>query len=228
MSGIMKQQNVYFRKHHRHQPEILNLTMSWTWSLNWGLITPDLIVGTCPQEPADLEEIRDSTGVSAVMSLQHNECLAHYGIDFDRMSRQGDILGLAMERCPIRDFDPRETRRLLPDAVKKLAGLQSLGHRTYVHCTAGISRAPLTVFGYLALVAGVDESKARKMIMDGRPGAVPYWEAYDGARADLRALHRETIERRASELAGDNLSLDGSRIESRAEAEILREALSSP
>jgi protein-tyrosine phosphatase len=162
------------------------------------------------------------------MSLQHDECLAHYGIDFGRMSREGEAMGLAMARCPIRDFDPMETRRLLPDAVKKLAALQAAGHRTYVHCTAGISRAPLTVFGYLALVAGVDERRAQKMIMDGRPGAVPYWEAYEGAREDLKVLHSEAIERRVSELAGDNLSLDGARVESRAEAEVLREVLSSP
>jgi atypical dual specificity phosphatase len=202
--------------------------MPWTWTLNWGIITPDLIVGTCPREPADLNEIKVSTGVTAVMSLQHDECLAHYGIDFDRMSREGEAMGLTMERCPIRDFDPMETRRLLPDAVKKLAGLQAGGHRTYVHCTAGISRAPLTVFGYLALVAGVDERKAQKMIMDGRPGAVPYWEAYDGAREDLKARHRDLIERRMSQLAGDNLSLDGARVGGRAEAEVLREVLSGP
>ena len=202
--------------------------MPWMWTLNWGIITPELIVGSCPQEPADLGEIKESTGVSAVLSLQHDECLAHYGINFDRMSRAGEALGLAMERCPIRDFDPLETRRLLPDAVRKLAGLQSRGHRTYVHCTAGVSRAPLTVFGYLALVAGVDERKAQKMIMDARPGAVPYWEAYEGAREDLKTRHSEAIERRVSELAGDNLSLDGARVESRAEAEVLREVLSSP
>jgi protein-tyrosine phosphatase len=142
------------------------------------------------------------------------------------MSREGERMGLTMERCPIRDFDPLETRKLLPDAVKKLAGLQAGGHRTYVHCTAGISRAPLTVFGYLALVAGVDEAEARRMIMDGRPGAVPYWEAYDGAREDLKTRHRDLIRRRMSELAGDNLSLDGARVESRAEAEVLREVLS--
>jgi len=202
--------------------------MTWNWSLNWGIITPELIVGTCPQEPADLEEIKDSTEVSAVLSLQHDECLAHYGIDFRKMSDEGRRLGLTMERCPIRDFDPAETRRLLPEAIRKLAGLQGRGHRTYVHCTAGISRAPLTVFGYLTLVAGLEESAARKMIMNGRPGSVPYWEAYEGAREDLTSRHREAIERRASELAGDNLSLDGSRVVSRAEAEVLREVLSSP
>jgi atypical dual specificity phosphatase len=201
--------------------------MPWTWTLNWGVITPELIVGTCPREPADLNEIMVSTGVTAVMSLQHDECLAHYGIDFGRMSREGEAMGLTMERLPIRDFDPVETRRLLPDAVRKLAALQAGGHRTYVHCTAGISRAPLTVFGYLALVAGVDEDRAQKMIMDGRPGAVPYWEAYDGARQDLKARYSNLIERRISELAEDNLSLGGARVESRAEAEVLREVLTT-
>jgi hypothetical protein len=202
--------------------------MAWTWSLNWGVITPELVVGTCPQMPADLEEIRDSAKVSAVLSLQHDECLAHYGIDFPQMSREGKLLGLAMERCPIRDFDPRETRKLLPDAVRTLASLQGQGHRTYVHCTAGISRAPLTVFGYLALVSGVAESTARKMIMDGRPGAVPYWEAYEGARADLKARHREAIEQRASELEGPGLSNGRAQTMDRAEAQILREVLSPP
>jgi atypical dual specificity phosphatase len=200
--------------------------MPWIWTLNWGEITPELIVGSCPQDPADLKEIKVSTEVTAVMSLQHDECLEHYGIDFGRMSREGEQLGLTMERFPIRDFDPVETRRLLPEAVKKLAELQSKGHRTYVHCTAGVSRAPLTVFGYLTLVTGVDEAAAKKMIMDGRPGAVPYWEAYDGARTDLIDRHSEAIERRAAELAGDNLSLDGPRVLSRAEAEVLREVLS--
>ncbi len=202
--------------------------MPWTWSLNWGVITPELIVGSCPQEPADLEEIKLSTGVSAVLSLQHDECLAHYGIDYDLMSREGRLMGLAMERHPIRDFDPRETRKHLPEAVRKLANLQSQGHRTYVHCTAGVSRAPLTVFGYLALVSGVDEVTARSMIMDGRPESVPYWEAYDGARSDLVALHREAIDQHAEQLEKLGLSENRTKALDRAEAEVLRRMLSAP
>jgi len=34
----------------------------WTWSLNWGEITPRILVGTCPMTTADLERI----GVAAL------------------------------------------------------------------------------------------------------------------------------------------------------------------
>ena len=30
----------------------------WTWSLNWGDITPQIVIGTCPMTPDDLETIR--------------------------------------------------------------------------------------------------------------------------------------------------------------------------
>ena len=62
--------------------------------------------------------------------------------------------------------------------------------------------------------------------MEGRPGSVPYWEAYDGARADLVAEFREEIERRAFELQSLGFSNDGTEARARAEAEILRAALS--
>jgi protein-tyrosine phosphatase len=200
--------------------------MPWVWSLNWGIITPELVVGTCPMVPADLEEIKKRTSVTAVLSLQHDECLERWSIDYDEMSRQGKDYGLVMERCPIRDFDPQDTRRCLPDAVRLLARLQAGGHRTYVHCTAGISRAPLIAFAYLTLVAGVAENTARKMILEGRPASVPYWEAYHGARADLAVRHVKQIERRVSELEDLGLSGDGTDAMRKAEAEVLRTVLS--
>jgi hypothetical protein len=177
--------------------------------------------------PADLERIRGGAGVTAVLSLQHDECLARWTIDYAEMRREGERLGLAMARWPIHDFDPEDTRRRLSGAVRSLAGLQARGHRTYVHCTAGISRAPLTVFGYLTLVGGLAETAARKLIMDRRPGAVPYWDAYEAARADLTAGHSEAIEQRARELERLGLSDNGSDAMERAEAEVLCRVLSA-
>lgn len=40
---------------------------------------------------------------------------------------------------------------MLPEAVRVLAGHLMSGRRTYVHCTAGINRATLTVVGYLCM-----------------------------------------------------------------------------
>jgi predicted protein tyrosine phosphatase len=196
------------------------------WSLNWGIVDPRLIVGTCPMAAADLDRIKQETGVTAVLSLQHDLCLARWKIDYAEMARAGEALGLVMARCPIRDFDPAHTRERLPEAIRALAGLQAEGHRTYVHCTAGISRAPLTVFGYLTLVAGIEEEAARNLIMRARPESIPYWEAYEGARADLKARHRETIEEMAAGLDRSGLCSDRYSALARAEIEVLRAALS--
>jgi hypothetical protein len=164
--------------------------VAWIWSLNWGVVTPELVVGTCPMAPADLRLITEGTGATAVLSLQH-----------------------AQER--------------LPEAVRALACLQAVGHRTYVHCTAGISRAPLTVFGYLTLVAGIPEDRARELVATGRPESVPYWDAYAGARADLIADLSESIERRVLELEKFGISSSLSEARNRAEIEIIRAALSA-
>ena len=82
----------------------------WTWSLNWGEISPHIVVGSCPMSPADIGRIQAGAGVSAMLSLQHDDCLAYWAIDYAVMQRQGMRLGLAMTRCPIRDFDIHDQR----------------------------------------------------------------------------------------------------------------------
>jgi len=72
----------------------------WTWSLNWGEITPKIVSGTCPMEPDDLRRIREGAGVSAVFSLQHDDCHAyglnesgaHASADADWQRAQADVL----------------------------------------------------------------------------------------------------------------------------------------
>jgi hypothetical protein len=173
----------------------------WTWSLNWGEITPRLLVGTCPMTPADLERIGERTGVSAVLSVQHDDCLAYWGIEYERMRTRGAQLGLRMARSPMRDFDVVAQRRNLPRAVTALADLQARGHRTYVHCTAGLGRAPLTVLSYLVWIEGRSPQEAIESIHRGRPDAVPAWEAHNGCREDLVDRYRSRIEQRAYALS---------------------------
>lgn len=99
----------------------------WTWSLNWGEVTPEIVIGSCPMKPDDLETITRSARVSAVLSLQHNDCLAWWGIDEAQMRSAGGRQGLAMARCSIRDFDVADMRRCLPRAVAELAALRAQG-----------------------------------------------------------------------------------------------------
>jgi hypothetical protein len=197
----------------------------WTWSLNWAEVTAEIVIGSCPMQTDDLGTIARSARVSAVLSLQHNDCLACWGIDYAQMYNVGRRQGLVMARCPIRDFDIADMRRRLPQAVAGLAALRAQGHRVYVHCTAGLGRSPLTVLAYLVLVEGYSPELAIGLIRAARPGAVPPWEAFHGCCEDLLSWHREAIEKRAYELHEQGVHRDAEADWNQAQAEVIRSAL---
>jgi len=167
----------------------------------------------------DLRRIRSEAVASGILSLQHDDCLAYWGIDYEPMHRFGTGIGLRMERCPIRDFDRADMRRRLPEAVSSLSKMISNGHRVYVHCTAGMGRSPLTVLGYLSFVRGYSPDAAIRLIRAERPEAVPSWEAFDGCMADLTEQNRGAIEQRAYALyeSGVNESPYKDWVQARAE-----------
>lgn len=197
----------------------------WMWSLNWNEITPKIVIGTCPMRGSDLTRIVREAYVSAVLSLQHDDCLAHWGIDSTSMQGTAAELGVTLGRCPIRDFDIVDMRRQLPRAVSTLAALQADGHRTYVHCTAGLGRAPLTVLGYLTLIEGHGPEEAISLIRAARSDVVPAWEAYHGCRDGLVACHRGAIEERAYALYKQGANRNAQEDWQQAEQEVLRCAL---
>jgi hypothetical protein len=200
----------------------------WSWSLNWNEVTASILVGSCPRTAADLAQLAQRAGVSAILSLQHDDCLAYWGIDYADLRAAGERLDLRMARSPMRDFDLDDQRRNLPAAVAALAALQARGHRTYVHCTAGLGRGPLTLLGYLTWIEGRSLIEALDLIHWSRPGAVPALEAYHGCHAELVAQQRPQIERRAHALyqSRDPQAGNAETDWLRAEAEVVREALS--
>ena len=137
-------------------------------------------------------------------------------------------MGLAMDRFPIRDFDIPDMRRQLAGAVSALARLLGQGHRIYVHCTAGLGRAPLTVLGYLTLVEQQDPETAIQLILKGRPAAVPAWEAYHGCCHDLAAQHRAAIERLAYGFHEQGIPGDADAHWRQAQTQILQSVLAGP
>ena len=197
----------------------------WTWSLNWGQISDHIVIGTCPMTPGDLKRIHLEAGISGVLSLQHDDCLAHWGVHYATMHRAGEAIGLMMARCPIRDFDAVDMRRRLPAAVSMLAEMIRHGHRVYIHCTAGMGRAPTVVLGYLSLVEAYSADDAIRIILKGRPEALPDWEAYYGCIEDLVARHRQAIEQRAYALYTLGVHGSASADWYQAQAEILRSVL---
>jgi predicted protein tyrosine phosphatase len=200
----------------------------WTWTLNWNEIRDDIVIGSCPLKTADIDRISEQTGATALLSVQHDECRDHFGIDYEQHRRHGERAGLAMVNAPMRDFDPPEQRERLPVAVFYLHKLITGGRKVYVHCTAGVNRSPLTVLGYLTFVEGMSSDDAMALIRRGRPEAEPTWEAYHGCRQDLLDRHRIAIQAHAWELSQDNQESDSENTWYRAEAEIIREVCTRP
>jgi predicted protein tyrosine phosphatase len=194
----------------------------WIRSLDWDEVRSDLVIGSCPLGADDLDRIRVRSGASALLSLQTDACRENLGIDYAAHRRRGAALGLVLENAPMRDFDPEDQRRRLPSAVHRLHGLLSVGHRVYVHCTAGVNRSPLTVLGYLTFVEGLETEAALDLIRGARRQADPYLDAHEACRGDLVARLADLIEARAAGAGA------GPRARSQAETAVLGEAITRP
>ncbi len=197
----------------------------WTWNLNWGQVRDDIIIGACPRAATDIDAIQAGTGATALLSVQCDDCRSALRIDLDQHIRQAGRRGMVLRNTPMRDFDIEDQRRHLVDAVVGLARLLRSGHRVYVHCTAGINRAPLTVLGFLTFVEGLQHDQALALIHAGRPQAEPYWDAWRGCRNDLVELHRPAIEARAWEISQYHREASAQENWSRAETDVIRARL---
>lgn len=194
----------------------------WTWTLNWSEIREDIVVGSCPMTAEDIDRIWAQTNATAILSIQSDACRAAFDINYEQHRIHGAGRGLLMVNAPMRDFDPAHQRHRLPDAVRALHRLLDARYRVYVHCTAGVNRAPLTVLTYLTFVEGMTIEAAMQLIHDARPQAAPYWDPYHDCWQDLVAEHRDAIERRAWQLSQQ---LPGNTAEAnwlRAEKEVIR------
>lgn len=197
----------------------------WVWTLNWNQITPRIVIGSCPMSGGDLERIRGEARVSALLSLQHDLCHAHLGIDYDGLRRHGTRLGLVLVRHPIRDFDTADARRRLPGAVRTLDGLLASHDRVYVHCTAGMGRAALTVLGYLTFIHGTLFEEALALLRARRPIVCPNIDAYRACRDDLIDRHSHAIAQRLTDSEQNEPQTNPEQRRRQAELEILRQAL---
>jgi hypothetical protein len=197
----------------------------WTWTLTWGVVRDDLVVGSCPMTVDDIDRIRAETGATALLSVQCDDCRSAFAIDFEEHARHALRSGLVLANAPMRDFDPGDQRLRLPDAVVWLARLIAAGHRVYVYCTAGINRSPLTLLGYLTFVEGLGTDEAIALIEAARPEAEPYWEAYYASRSDLVDRFHDAVELRAWDLAQRQPEQSPEHNWYQAEREIIREVL---
>ncbi|GFH05789.1 uncharacterized protein HaLaN_00311 [Haematococcus lacustris] len=114
--------------------------------------------------------------------------MAYFKLDLEpikaRCMERGDVKHV---RFPIRDFDPYDLRRKLPKAVARLAREHDPKVGTvYIHCTAGMGRAPATALAYMNWIRGMQLDHAYSMLTSMRRcGPKASIEAIRSATSDL-------------------------------------------
>lgn len=133
----------------------------------FGLILPNLLVGEYPT-PDDACWLRAAQGVTAVVSLQDDADLASKGLELADLERAYRAEQLRFHRIPVPDCDNEILAARLDDIVGVLDSLLRAGDRVYLHCNAGMNRAPTAAIAYLhahhamALRAAFDFVKQRR------------------------------------------------------------------
>ncbi len=151
------------------------------------LILPSLLVGEYPM-PDDAQWLRVVQGVTAVLSLQDDADLASKGLELAALERAYRSHALRFHRMPVPDCDNDFLQLRLDAIVGELRRLIDHGHRVYLHCNAGMNRAPTVAIAYLHVHHDMSLDAARDFVKERRP-CVPYMRALEGrysGRAEKR------------------------------------------
>lgn len=135
-------------------------------------IEANLFVGEYPQ-PADVAWLREHLRVSAVVSLQDDADLAKKNVCIEVLEAAYALHGLSFHRVPVPDGDTRTLAAHLDALVARLDDLLGAGERVYLHCNAGMNRAPTVAIAYLHARRGLPLAEARDFVKRRRP-CVPY------------------------------------------------------
>lgn len=171
-----------------------DLTYRHELGINYNFIRPDLIVGSCLQTPEDVDKLR-SIGVRTIFCLQQDPDLQYFGVDINAIQeyakKYDDIEHI---RAEIRDFDGFDLRMRLPAVLSILyKAVNRNGGVTYIHCTAGMGRAPAVALAYMYWVQGYELNDAHKMLLSKR-ACCPKVDAIKNATADiLTGLKRQSV-----------------------------------
>ncbi|KAK2982430.1 hypothetical protein RJ640_026273 [Escallonia rubra] len=125
--------------------------------MNYTLILDNLIVGSQPQKAEDIDHLKDEANVAYILNLQQDGDIEYWGVDLKSIIERCQRRQIRHMRRPARDFDPDSLRSGLPKAVSSVEWAVSEGKgRVYIHCTAGLGRAPAVGIAYMFWFCGMD------------------------------------------------------------------------
>ncbi len=111
-------------------------------------ITDELVIGEYPA-PEDIGWLKDTYGITAVHNLQDDEDLRINGLSANELRGEYDARGMMFVRTPIQDGSADAMAERLEVALEDLCELMKTRRRVYLHCNAGMNRAPTLAIAYL-------------------------------------------------------------------------------
>jgi protein-tyrosine phosphatase len=135
-------------------------------------ILPNLLVGEYPT-PDDAPWLRGVQRVTAVLSLQDDADLASKGLLLAEIEGAYRTHDLRFHRMPVPDCDNDFLQARLDAIVAQLWQLHNDGERVYLHCNAGMNRAPTVAIAYLHVHHAMALPAARDFVKQRRH-CVPY------------------------------------------------------
>ena len=152
--------------------------------INFSRIEENLFLGSTPTNSVDVGRLK-SINISVVLSLQSDLDFRTHRINKKKLETTYQQNNIECQRYPILDFDEQDLARRLTQPVQALDALLTAGKRVYVHCNAGVCRAPATVLTYLCHYRGMSLEAGLKYIREQRPQANPYLSAVQHALNQL-------------------------------------------
>jgi hypothetical protein len=126
----------------------------------------NIYIGNYPQVEDDAQALHEA-GVTGIFNVQTDTDIEHRGYNWDLMKQYYSERGMEAIHFPITDFNHDDLLNKLFDGACKINHMVSNGQKVFVHCTAGMGRAPACVLAYLCLFKKVD--------CWHNPGEVDHW-----------------------------------------------------
>jgi protein-tyrosine phosphatase len=123
------------------------------------VITDSLLVGEYPRV-SDIEWLKDEFRITAIHNLQDDEDLRINGIDLIELREACRRHHIRLVRTPIRDGSSDDMAARLGDALQCLEDLLGGSERVYLHCNAGLNRAPTLAIAWLRANHGMSLNEA--------------------------------------------------------------------
>jgi atypical dual specificity phosphatase len=122
-------------------------------------ITDYLLVGEYPRAH-DIEWLGSEHRVTAIHNLQDDEDLRINALDIAALREASARHGIKHVRTPIQDGSADDMADRLRAALEDLAILVGANERVYLHCNAGLNRAPTLAIAYLRAHGGMSLDEA--------------------------------------------------------------------